>query len=1108
LSMSHFIDNQAEESDHDDSDASSIGAPAAKRSKKQKKRQISDDEDEGSEDEDARIQEELGDFVVDEVDEAEDVDDDDDDNVETKSKGESEVSELMDDELELINENIGRKVGGRVQLDSDDEDDDRTRVQNDLFGYGEEDDLGGSGGRNYETASIRSRSDSERSEDRFIVDDNEPEGGHGRRRKKQRKRGGFDDQILDEAKEVFGVDNIDEFYDEEEFPEEEMDDDEQRVVQQRPAKTTLLSAMEPSELDKGYMTSFDKGVTFLDKPERFQLRRVPVTEIEEDLLPTEVLWIFQYAFESSPLSKQDVKRFDNDKLRQLMQNGIRETLLFIRNQLFEVPFIAFYRKESIESLKISDLWKIYTYDEKFCLLEQRKRRLVELIERMDAYLKNSSEHENQPIVRPISYADKDSVRMVSTMEDFVDVNARFQLYYGNEITRMCEWEKISGKSDLIDVATKFKQSGRSDKYLLCMQCGLSGMAQLFGLDAEKFAENYSDYMKNDWTSHPVEPLVAAESFRCDNFPTEEDVLQGATYLLATQISRQPGVRRKLRERYRRKLNISVHPTKRGRDQIDRNSPLWPRRYIKDKPVSYLEGDEYLVYMQAKKNGLVEVKLYCDTDREREGNRTLLDSIETELYQKEDYAEVAQEWNKHRREAMRLCVNDFLMPVLEREAHERLLEEAQEFVLKSISQKVMERVAQAPYTKEFTYANEDEEEEGVRIMGVVYSSDPNEAAFAVVIDENGGVVDHQRFPHLYKRISRNDPHSLKRRELDNLRDFIVKTNPHVIAMAGEDLEAIRLQTDISALIRQMKEDNEIPYQIPVEIVACDIAKVYMNSRMAVEELPSYPPVLRQSVALARCLLDPLVEFCHLCNTEDDILFVKFHPLQEEVAKQDLLTAIHRELINRVNEVGVDINRCLEFPHTAGMLQFVCGLGPRKAAQLLKVLKQNDNLLESRTKLVTFCRMGPKVFMNAAGFIKIDTVKVSERSEADAYVEVLDGSRVHPETYEWARKMAVDALEIDDLETEPSTALEEILSAPERLKDLDLDAFADELERQNFGNKSITLYDIRAELNSRYKDQRAPYKSPDGPALIDMLVPDISAFRTGSFTFDSFPTSPMV
>jgi transcription elongation factor SPT6 len=45
------------------------------------------------------------------------------------------------------------------------------------------------------------------------------------------------------------------------------------------------------------------------------------------------------------------------------------------------------------------------------------------------------------------------------------------------------------------------------------------------------------------------------------------------------------------------------------------------------------------------------------------------------------------------------------------------------------------------------------------------------------------------------------------------------------------------------------------------------------------------------------------------------------------------------------------------------------------------------------------------------------------------------------------MAVDALEYDDEEeTNPAGALDEILEKPERLKDLDLDAFAEELERQ--------------------------------------------------------------
>lgn len=37
----------------------------------------------------------------------------------------------------------------------------------------------------------------------------------------------------------------------------------------------------------------------------------------------------------------------------------------MRNQSLEVPFIAFYRKEYVSpELTLSDLWKVYKYDEK------------------------------------------------------------------------------------------------------------------------------------------------------------------------------------------------------------------------------------------------------------------------------------------------------------------------------------------------------------------------------------------------------------------------------------------------------------------------------------------------------------------------------------------------------------------------------------------------------------------------------------------------------------------------------------------------------------------------------------------------------------------------
>ncbi len=56
----------------------------------------------------------------------------------------------------------------------------------------------------------------------------------------------------------------------------------------------------------------------------------------------------------------------------------------------------------------------------------------------------------------------------------------------------------------------------------------------------------------------------------------------------------------------------------------------------------------------------------------------------------------------------------------------------------------------------------------------------------------------------------------------------------------------------------------------------------------------------------------------------------------MSKEELLNALYLEFVNRVNEVGVDVNRCVNQSHTAPLIQFVCGLGPRKGYQLLKVI----------------------------------------------------------------------------------------------------------------------------------------------------------------------------
>jgi len=56
----------------------------------------------------------------------------------------------------------------------------------------------------------------------------------------------------------------------------------------------------------------------------------------------------------------------------------------------------------------------------------------------------------------------------------------------------------------------------------------------------------------------------------------------------------------------------------------------------------------------------------------------------------------------------------------------------------------------------------------------------------------------------------------------------------------------------------------------------------------------------------------------------------------------LTVVERALINVVNVMGVDINEAIISPYIAHTLQYVSGLGPRKAQSILKRIEATVGL----------------------------------------------------------------------------------------------------------------------------------------------------------------------
>ncbi|VDK31153.1 unnamed protein product, partial [Gongylonema pulchrum] len=413
----------------------------------------------------------------------------------------------------------------------------------------------------------------------------------------------------------------------------------------------------------------------------------------------------------------------------------------------------------------------------WCHLQQRKKRLLELMKRMLNY---QMENDNASGMRIVTEQDMNElsglackqlwfvfrVHGVQTVEGLMDVSTKFQLYYGSE---------------------------------LCIQNGLGGLAARFGLTPLQFAENL------DWKRHEIEqddeePLKAAEQYVCPSFPTPESVLAGAIHIVAKQLSREPKVREMLRRRYRMRLRITVCPTKKGREEIDENHKLWPRRYIRDKPVAQLRHDEFLWYAQAKSAGLLNVKLHCDTDEEVRFKRTLLQEFLTDQpYYKDEYSRVVDLWNKAREEAVIVCVNSFILPVLEREAHGRLLQESRDY---QSTQNLYDRIRMAAYRSPHEYGDDSENgfTGGTRVLSIAYPEERGQASFCALLDQDGQVLDHLRLVNITKGLNSRRPGEadLKRQDLNSLRKFIEKRRPHVIAISGENMEAIYLHRDISSM----------------------------------------------------------------------------------------------------------------------------------------------------------------------------------------------------------------------------------------------------------------------------------------------------------------------
>jgi transcription elongation factor SPT6 len=207
-------------------------------------------------------------------------------------------------------------------------------------------------------------------------------------------------------------------------------------------------------------------------------------------------------------------------------------------------------------------------------------------------------------------------------------------------------------------------------------------------------------------------------------------------------------------------------------------------------------------------------------------------------------------------------------------------------------------------------------------------DPQKDAITFVFfDEAGRLREHSKIDNLADVEYR-----------DEFLDFLRRRKPDIIAIGGFSMATTKLSVRVKEIIYPSNEgipqdhDTSEFSRIAVTYVSDEIARIYQHSNRAAEEFTALSPIAKYCVGLARYIQSPLNEYA-ACGP--DIATITFEDdNQHLIPKDKLLAALERALVDVVNQVGVDINRAVTDSYYQHLLPFVCGLGPRKAQNLVK------------------------------------------------------------------------------------------------------------------------------------------------------------------------------
>ena len=418
----------------------------------------------------------------------------------------------------------------------------------------------------------------------------------------------------------------------------------------------------------------------------------------------------------------------------------------------------------------------------------------------------------------------------------------------------------------------------------------------------------------------------------DEVLNADDAIKGACDIIAEVMSDDSSVREKLKNYY---VKYGIIETK----QAKKEDSVYEMYYEYSEPVAKIQNHRILAINRGEKEGFLKAKLNS-TD-------SLAVHIIYNMYITQPIIRTL---------IQEICDDSFarlIFPSIEREIRGNLTERASEQAISVFGINLVGLLMQPPIKEKVCLAIDPAYRTGCKIA---------------VCDKSGkalhtGVI----YP--------TPPQSKVLEARKTIIDLINKFDVEIIAVgngtASKEAEIFTVDT-----IKELKKEN-LGYMMVNEAGA----SVYSASKLGAEEFPDFDVALRSAVSIARRLQDPLAELVKI-----DPKSIGVGQYQHDMPAARLSQVLTNTVEDCVNKVGVDLNTA-----SASLLTYISGLSSVVAKNVVSYREENGNF-KSRKELLKVSKLGPKAFLQCAGFLRVSESK-----------NILDNTSVHPESYDVAKKV---------------------------------------------------------------------------------------------------------